>query len=91
MNLIFKRRTAYALANALRPKREGTLFEHFIVVGLPNTAECTGVKPKEPKRFKPQVLYQYPKQSKYNMQLESLTVTVGFQSNISNIFVFLKE
>ena len=71
-NMTFIRRTGYALANALRPRREGTLFEHFIVCGLPTTTKCSAT-PKKPgilyipywcsffsEKLEAQVLFQWP-------------------------------
>eukprot|EP01119_Soliformovum_irregulare_P017830 TRINITY_DN5357_c0_g1_i1.p2 TRINITY_DN5357_c0_g1~~TRINITY_DN5357_c0_g1_i1.p2 ORF type:complete len:578 (-),score=183.77 TRINITY_DN5357_c0_g1_i1:70-1803(-) len=53
------RGTGYALANAIRPTRDGTLFEHFLVVGLP-TDTVSRARPNRPEKCQPQVLFQYP-------------------------------
>jgi len=60
-----ERRTGYALANALRPKRNGFLYEQLLVVGLPASIDTSNFNrnPKGPMTVvSPEVLYRYPKE-----------------------------
>lgn len=61
MNFEIERKTNWTLANALRPKRIGKFFEHFIVVGnyFPDIEEFEN-KNLHLAYLKPEILFQFP-------------------------------
>lgn len=61
-----ERNTGYSLANALRPTRDGTLFEYFLVVGAPLDTDTKAFQSNKPIFVTPQILFQYPTSSESN-------------------------
>lgn len=55
---VCSRRTAFDLQEAIRPRRKGHLFEHFIVVGWPPTLRVNPKIPPQQQLTTPVILYQ---------------------------------
>ncbi|KAF2072012.1 hypothetical protein CYY_006675 [Polysphondylium violaceum] len=76
--------TSGTLVGGITSAREGKIFDHFLVVGLPSTAKLYSSRHDERQTHKPQIIYQYPQnQTLPNDMIEQFCFPTGIESRSS--------
>jgi hypothetical protein len=78
-----------SLKAAIRPNREGHIFDYFCVVGYPPAAKVEIKASAQARRQEPVILYQYPEDNQLNEQVVHFCFPNGTLTAQNFLFLFL--
>jgi hypothetical protein len=77
-----------SLKAAIRPNREGHIFDYFCVVGYPPAAKVEIKASAQARRQEPVILYQYPEDNQLNEQVVHFCFPNGTLTAHNYLFLF---